>query len=303
MASPQKIPPSFSFYGSTGWRGHTPWSVSTKHLRCPHCPGWLSHRSSLRNHILRFQSRRHRLPSRSWVNGLLQKLTLLRRASEDASAAPAARQRRLGRGEPYTIGHEEFTILHSNVRGFISRVAELSARLRLMVSKPSVLCLTETWADKGLPSMRIEGYTLISRRDRADGRLGGGVAVFALERLARRVTLLENSQVAERSWVIIHSDHGPYVIGCWYRPPAPGEVDSIRSFKEEAQSHATNAVGCVLLGDLNIHHRKWLKYSNRNSLERQELCAVCKELGLTQLVNEPPAGITCLTWCCPASQE
>ena len=192
----------------------------------------------------------------------------------------------MGRGEPNTIGHEEFTILYSNVRGFISRVAELSARFRLMVSKPSVLCLTETWDDKGLPSMRIEGYTLISRRDRADGRLGG-VAVFALERLAHRVTLLENSQVAERSWVIFHSDHGPYVIGCWYRPPAPGEVDSIRSFKEEAQSHATNAVGCVLLGDLNIHHRKWLKYSNRNSLEGQELCAVCKELGLTQLVHEP----------------
>ena len=63
----------------------------------------------------------------------------------------------IGQREPHTIGHEEFTILHSNVRGFISRVAELSARLRLMVSKPSVLCLTETWADKGIPSMRIEG--------------------------------------------------------------------------------------------------------------------------------------------------
>ena len=27
MASPQKIPPSFSLCCSTGWRGHTPWSV------------------------------------------------------------------------------------------------------------------------------------------------------------------------------------------------------------------------------------------------------------------------------------
>ena len=190
------------------------------------------------------------------MNGPFLKLTPLRRASEDAIAARAPG--RLDRDDwaADTTGHEEFTILHSNVRGFISRVAELSARLRLMESKPSVLCLTETWADKGLPSLRIEGYTLISGRDRDDGRLGGGVAVLALEKLAHRVTHLENSQIAERSWVIIHSDHGPCVIGCWYRPPAPGYFDSIRSFKEEAQLHATNAVGCVLLGDLNIHHRK-----------------------------------------------
>ena len=109
----------------------------------------------------------------------------------------------MGRREPNTIGPEEFTILHSNVRGFIARVAELNARLRLMESKPSVLCLTETWVDKGLPSLRLEGYTLISWRDRDDGQLGGVVAVFASEKLAHRVTLLENSQVAERSWVIL----------------------------------------------------------------------------------------------------
>ena len=69
-----------------------------------------------------------------------------------------------------------------------------------MESKPSVLCLTETWANKCLSSLRIEGYTLISRRDRDDGRLGGGGAVFALEKTAHRVTFLENSQVAERSF-------------------------------------------------------------------------------------------------------
>ena len=77
------------------------------------------------------------------------------------------------------------------------------------------------------------------------------------------------------------------MIGCWYRPPAPGEVDSIRSFKEEAQLHATNAVGCVPLGDLNIHHRK---YSNRKSLEGQELCAVCTEFEMTLLVHQPTRG-------------
>ena len=97
---------------------------------------------------------------------------------------------------------------HSNVRAFFSLVAKLSARFQVMKSKPSVLCLTETWADKGLPTMRVEGYTLTSRHVPADGRQGRGVAVFALERLAHRVTLLKNSQVAERSRVIMHSDRG-----------------------------------------------------------------------------------------------
>ena len=165
--------------------------LSTKHLRCPHCPTWLSHRSSLRNHILRF----HEPPPPTsspvlseWSFSEADAVEEGKRRRHRGPRSWEARQRRLGRREPSSIGHEEFTILHYNVRGFISRVAELSARLRLMESKPSVLCLTETWADKGLPSLRIEGYTLISRRDRDDGRLGGGVAVFALEKLAHRVT-------------------------------------------------------------------------------------------------------------------
>ena len=127
--------------------------------------------------------------------------------------------------------HEEFTIMHWNVR------------------------VTETWADKCLPTMRVQGYTLKSWHDCAEGGQGGGVAVFALERLAHRVTLLEfpgcRAQLGD-----IHLDHRPYVIGCWYRPPAPVEIDTMRSFKTEGLLHAANAVGCVVLGDLNVHHFK-----------------------------------------------
>ena len=182
-----------------------PGPLSTKHLRCQHCPTCMSHRSSLRNHIQRFQEPPPPTSSpilSEWSFSEADAVEEGKRRRQRGPCSREARQRRLGRREKNTIGHEEFTNLHSNVRGFISRVAELSARLRLMESKPSVLWLTETWADKGLPSLRIEGYTLISRRDRDDGRLGGGVAVFALEKLAHRLTLLENSQVAERSWVI-----------------------------------------------------------------------------------------------------
>ena len=122
-----------------------------------------------------------------------------KRKRQRGSRSQEARQRPLGRGEPYTVGHEGFTILHSNVRKVILRVAELSARLQRMESNPSVLCLTENVGGQSLPTMRVEGYTPVSRHDRPDGRQGGGVAVFALERLDYRVTVLENPQVAERS--------------------------------------------------------------------------------------------------------
>ena len=69
-----------------------------------------------------------------------------------------------------------------------------------------------------------------------------------------------------------------------------GEVDSTRSLKEELQTHAAKAVGSVVLGDLNVHHRRWLKFSNRNSWEGDELCSICKDIGLTQLIREPTRG-------------
>ena len=159
---PQKIPPCFSFYCSTGWRGHTPRNVVYEALAMP----TLSDVAV--SHVLRF----HEPPPPTsspvlseWSFCEAEAVEEGKRRRHSGPRSREARQRRFGRGEPNTIGHEEFTILHSNIRGFISRVAELSARLRLMESKPSVLFLTETWADKGLPSLRIESYTLISRRD------------------------------------------------------------------------------------------------------------------------------------------
>ena len=213
-----------------------------------------------------------------------------RRRRQRGLRSQEARQGRSGHGEPRTIGHEEFTILHSNVRGFISRVAELSARLLLMERKLSVLCLTEAWADKGLQTMRMEGYALYPGMTvhTADWEADWLCSLWSGLPTGSPSSRIPRSQSAV--WVMIHSDHGPYVIGCWYRPPAPGEVDTIRSFKKKGTAACCERRGLCCAGRLNIYHQKWLKYSNRNSLEGQELSAVCKELGLTQLVREPTSG-------------
>ena len=96
-----------------GWEGAShPGPLFTKHLPCPQCSTWLSLRSP--------------------------KLT----PSMGAGVAPAPRRHDSG-----AIVRKSSPSLQSNVRENISRVAELSARLRrLMERKPSVLCLTETWS-------------------------------------------------------------------------------------------------------------------------------------------------------------
>ena len=64
---------------------------------------------------------------------------------------------------------------HANVDGFKTRVALITAELRLMSQKPQVVMLNETKTDKS-DQMTIECYTLIFRKDRKQG--GGGIAFF-----------------------------------------------------------------------------------------------------------------------------
>ena len=54
---------------------------------------------------------------------------------------------------------------------------------------PSLVCLNETFLDVSVKDVLLEGYELIARRDRDDGRKGGGVAVYAHSSVANGVTL------------------------------------------------------------------------------------------------------------------
>ena len=109
----------------------------------------------------------------------------------------------------------------------------MTAVIRACKQPPALVCLNETFLDPSTEDVELEGYQLIARRDRDDGRKCGGVAVFARADAARAVTLVEKSKTNERVWLVIHSDTGPYLLGVWYRPPQPGEVESIKSLREE----------------------------------------------------------------------
>ena len=162
--------------------------------------------------------------------------------------------------------------------------------IRLSRVLPTLTCLNETFLDESVKDIVLEGFVLVARRDRDDGRKCGGVAAYACKRISNRIALLEKSSASERVWLVLHSDTGPFLMAVWYRPPSPGEVESIKSFEEELQRLNTEVLGIILVGDLNIHHAQWLTYSSRNSAKGELLRNICDANGLRQIVREPTRG-------------
>ena len=114
--------------------------------------------------------------------------------------------------------------------------------------------------------------------------------MYARAAIADHVTLLLTSDVAERLWFQLHTNKGPYLLCAWYRPPAQGEVETIASFVAELSELRNSAIGTMLIGDLNLHSKRWLVRSASNSKEGERMKDVCKDEGLRQLVRKPTRG-------------
>ena len=188
------------------------------------------------------------------------------------------------------IDDQRFTIWHTNAQGLLSSLDELTARLRLAATKPDIICINESWLDKSVKSVELEGYTVVARRDRRDGRECGGVLVFAEKSVASSITQLSESEQFERVWLMIHANTGPHLLGAWYRPPASGERESISSLPAELAPLRDQVVGTTIIGDVNVHQRQWLRHSARNSTEGSALQSQCRSLGLQQIVRGPTRG-------------
>lgn len=182
---------------------------------------------------------------------------------------------------------KESSILQVNMRGWISNVAALTAQLVMMTVLPDVVAITETHLDKSTESICLENYLLVCRRDRQTCEKGGGVALFVKESISKQITALGNSQEDERIWALLHSNQGALFVGCWYRPPHQGEVDSIERFAEEVEDRSVAAMGTIVVGDMNVHNASWLVHSNGSSAEGRRLYDVCSVKNFRQCVREP----------------
>ena len=110
--------------------------------------------------------------------------------------------------------------------------------------------------------------------------------MYARKSIASRVTFMGCSDDAERVWLMLHSNQGPYLIGAWYRAPSRADDVSIRSLKTELDKLGPHTLGAIVIGDFNVHHERWLG-SKDTTPAGEALREVCAESGLRQMVHGP----------------
>ena len=88
----------------------------------------------------------------------------------------------------------------------------------------------------------------------------------------------------------MHTDFGALSLVVWYRPPGYAEINSILNLVPEHDEFSGSCVGTIVVGDVNVHHKPWLKFSNGISPEGRELFDVCCRLGFHQCVQKPTRG-------------
>ena len=148
-----------------------------------------------------------------------------------------------------------FEIYHCNLNGFITNAVRVVVAIRKLASIPHVVFLNETMTDEANRVFHLEGYVKVYRGNRSKG--GRGIAVFARADAATRVTLVFDESPDERCWITIHSDDGPFLACCWYRPPKQGAIASITRFKAEFTTLRSTGISTIIVGDINVHSVRW----------------------------------------------
>ena len=176
------------------------------------------------------------------------------------------------------------TVLHCNIRGWLSHCDELFGHIHTL-NGPSLVLLNETLLDSSVSNPQIPGYQLVGRHEEIGTRRG--IAAFAANAIAPDVVLLLKSKITERMWLRVHTQIGAILVCVWYRRPNRGEVLSVTSLREEYNLLKGDAIGTMVIGDLNAHHIRWLRYSSENSPEGEALHNFCQDYGFIELVGAP----------------
>ena len=148
------------------------------------------------------------------------------------------------------VSRNDVSIYSLNVQCLLAHLTELAFHLELYT--PHVLLLQETWLNQSHEDVVIEGYELVSRRDRSISSNRGGVATY--RRLDfNGIVHIENCKEEERSWHFLRLAEETILLANWYRPGSSTH-DGFTKLHAEISQYYPEVSGVLALGDLNVHH-------------------------------------------------
>ena len=141
------------------------------------------------------------------------------------------------------------------------------------------MILQESWLDVSTEHVDIKGYVVVSRRDRRPtdkldcGDKCGGILTLRRDDFNCLVHI-QHSDGEERSWHFLRVQLETILLINWYRSPSVIH-DKFEQLYTEMSSFFHDASGMIMIGNLNIHLKKKLRYSNADIIMGTELKILC----------------------------
>jgi hypothetical protein len=81
---------------------------------------------------------------------------------------------------------------------------------------------------------------------------------------------IKNCEDEERSWHFLKVGVETILLANWYRPAATIQEGFVQLYSDVAE-YFQECSGVMIAGDLNVHHKKWMRLSNDNTQNRFEI--------------------------------
>ena len=126
------------------------------------------------------------------------------------------------------------------------------------VEKPDVFGVTETWF-RNSSIVDLVGYNAY-RRDRSDGRRGGGVIIYVNQKITsyEPIDACFNVSKLEQVWSVLVIGKSKYLIGCIYRPNDFVDLHDINLVFTNARDYVdkNGFMDLLIMGDFNFPNIK-----------------------------------------------
>ena len=138
-------------------------------------------------------------------------------------------------------------------------------KLQLEIHRPHIELIQETWLDATTENIEVPDYDVVSRRDRKPTANRGGILTLQRKDFNGLVHI-KNCDDEERSWHFLTMGVETILFANWYRPGATAiDHDGFQNLYAEVGEYFQEMSGIFIAGDLNVHHKRWLRYSNDNT--------------------------------------